>query len=64
MDKCNFLVKGEEIYVGTWYLSKGFGIEHRVLKRFINRYKGEFEEMGVVATGTQQPTSKKGVTYG
>jgi len=60
MDIKSFIVKGDEIYVGTWFLSKGFKVEHRALKRLINRYKSEFEELGVVVLATQQPTSKKG----
>ena len=49
-----------EPVVATGKLAKGFGVEHRAIKRLINRYKSEFEEWGVITTALPKPSSEKG----
>ncbi len=36
----------EDLFVGTWDLSQGFDIEHRIIKRHIQNFKEEFERFG------------------
>lgn len=60
MEKTIIEIRDEDLFVGTWDLSKGLGVEHRALKRLINRYKTEFESFGVVTTRLQQLETKKG----
>lgn len=59
MDKNLLVIKDNDVFVGTWKLSKGFEVEHRALKRLVKRYQSEFEELGFVATPLQQIDSKK-----
>lgn len=60
MENALVVVKDNELFVGTWDLAQGFGVEHRALTRLIKKYKSEFEELGVVTTALQQLESKKG----
>jgi phage regulator Rha-like protein len=43
-------IKDNDLKVGTGTLSKGFGVEHRALKRLVMKYKNEFETWGLIAT--------------
>lgn len=52
-------IKNNEVLVGTDMLSKGFGVEHRALKRLVVKYKKEFDEWGFVATPLLQIGPKK-----
>ena len=55
------IIKNNELYVGTWRLSKGFGVDHRYLKRTVEKYKNEFEEFGFkVVHNSESGTKKKG----
>ena len=47
-------IKDNDLMVGTGMLSKGFGIEHRALKKLIVKYKNEFEEWGLIASPVQK----------
>jgi phage regulator Rha-like protein len=58
MDSGLIIIKGEELLVGTWKLSKGFGVEHRSLKRLVDKYKSEFETFGFITTPLQQIDKK------
>lgn len=51
-------ISGNELHVGTWNLSKGFGIEHRILKRFITKYEEDFKEFGFSITTQWQRRSE------
>lgn len=53
------IIKDFDMYVGTWTLSKGFDVEHRLLTNLIKKYKTEFEELGFVAFQMQQIDHKK-----
>ncbi len=46
----------------TWILKDGFGFknDHRYLVRMVQKYKSDFEELGVVTTERQKPKSKNG----
>lgn len=44
MQKDLIIVQNNELFVGTWRLSQGFGIEHRSLTRLVKKYKSEFLE--------------------
>lgn len=54
------IVQNDELYVGTWDLSQGFEVEHRMLTRFVKRYEKDFEDFGFIATQRQRMTEKKG----
>lgn len=54
------VVNGKELRAGTWFLSKGYGVEHRSLKRLVTKYKIEFEEFGIITTPLQQLNVKAG----
>lgn len=54
------MIQNKDCFVGTWDLSKGFNVEHRAITRLVEKYRNEFEELGVVATPLQQPSGKKG----
>ncbi len=41
-------MENNDLWVGTFDLSKGFGLEHRYLKRLIEKYPNEFSEFGIV----------------
>ena len=43
-------LKNNELLTGTGILAKGFGVEHRALKRLVVKYKSEFETWGLIAT--------------
>jgi hypothetical protein len=47
-------LKNNDLKVGTGRLSKGFGVEHRALKKLIVKYKNEFEEWGLIASPMQK----------
>jgi phage regulator Rha-like protein len=47
-------IKDNDLVVGTGALSQGFGVEHRALKKLINKYKNEFEEFGLIASPVQK----------
>ena len=51
--------KNNDLMVGTGILSKGFGVEHRALKRLIVKYKSEFEEWGIVTTRLPKLSQRK-----
>jgi len=46
--------KNNDLMVGTGILSKGFGVEHRALKKLIVKYKNEFETWGLIASPMQK----------
>ena len=50
----------DEPRVGTWILSNGFEVEHRALRKLVTKYKPEFNELGVIASAVQKPSSKGG----
>lgn len=54
------IVMNDDLFIGTWTLSKGFKVEHRALKKLIVKYKSEFEEIGVITSAMQKPTTEKG----
>ena len=54
------MIRNNQLVVGTSELAKGFGVEHRAIKRLVNKYKSEFEEWGVIATPLQKLSSEKG----
>jgi hypothetical protein len=54
------MIRNNDLIVSTWDLSKGFGVEHRQLKRFVEIYRPEFEEFGVIAHMRIKSTEKKG----
>jgi phage regulator Rha-like protein len=60
MEKMMVEIKNEDLFVGTWDLSKGFDVEHRILKKLIKHYETDFQGLGAVALRVQQPTSIKG----
>lgn len=41
------IVKDNELYVSTWELSLGFGVDHRYIKKTVDKYKTEFLEFGI-----------------
>ena len=47
-------LKNNDLMVGTGILSKGFGVEHRALKKLIVKYKNEFDEWGLIASPMQK----------
>lgn len=52
-------VKDNEPYISTWELSKGFEVDHRILKRFVKKYKTDFEEWGTVTHMCNESVEKK-----
>jgi len=52
-------IKKNDLMVRTGSLSKGFGVEHRALKKLIVKYKSEFETWGVIASPMQKLDGKK-----
>lgn len=60
MEEKIVMIRNGELEVGTWDLSIGFEQDHRHLKRLIEKYKNEFDEMGMVAFRRQRKTGKKG----
>ena len=50
-------IENNDLLVGTWDLSKGFEMEHRALKRLIEKYKPEFEEFGELKSNVFQQDS-------
>lgn len=53
-----FLQK-DELFVSSWDLSLGFGVEHRAIIKLIKKYKQEFETFGILAPTMQQLRKKK-----
>jgi phage regulator Rha-like protein len=60
MEKGIIVLQNNEPRAGTWNLSKGFEVEHRALKKLVNKYFIEFEEFGVVTPAVQKPQDKGG----
>lgn len=60
MQKNIVTVVQDEPRVGTWVLSAGFEVEHRALRKLVAKYKTEFNELGVIASAVQKPSSKGG----
>lgn len=54
------IIKNNELFTTTLEMSKGFGIDHRQVTTLLNKYKSEFEELGVITSAMQKPSSKKG----
>lgn len=54
------VIRDDEPRVSTWDLSLGFKVEHRALKRLIERYRSEFEELGIITTPLQKLILKAG----
>jgi phage regulator Rha-like protein len=38
----------------SWILKDGFEVEHRAVTKLIKKYKSEFEEFGIIASGMQK----------
>lgn len=61
MDTNIVKIQDEELIVGTWDLSLGFELEHRVLKKFIKKYQSDFEEFGFsIASQVQRRSIQHG----
>lgn len=55
------VVKNNELYVGTWMLSQGFAVDHRYLKRMVEKYNSDFLEFGfTVASNVESGEKKRG----
>lgn len=55
----SLIIKNDDIYIGTWELSKGFDVEHRALKNLIRKYESEFADLGFIASAMQRIETKK-----
>lgn len=51
MEKQIVKIEKNDLIVGTFDLSKGFGMRHRTLKDLIEKYKQEFQSLGEVRKG-------------
>lgn len=61
MSKTILVVRDDDLFIGTWELSKNFKVEHRSLKKLVIKYKEEFEDVGSVAPAMQRtPPNKAG----
>lgn len=39
-------IRGNDLTIGTWFLSKGFDLRHNILKDLIEKYRDKFEQIG------------------
>ena len=60
MESSVVVLHNEEPRAGTWEMSKGFETEHRFLCRIVEKYRDEFEGMGVVSFQRQKPKERGG----
>lgn len=60
MEKGLVVLQGAEPRAGTLIMSQGFKVEHRALRKLVIKYKTDFEELGVITSRVQKPTSKEG----
>ncbi len=51
MQKGIVTIHNDDLWVGTFDISKGFGLEHRYIKILIEKYKSHFEEFGNIKRG-------------
>jgi len=54
------VLHNNEPRAGTWILSKGYEVEHRAARRLVIKYRTEFEEFGIIATGLQKSNQGAG----
>lgn len=59
MENAMVVLQEKEPRAGTLIMSHGFGVEHRALRKLVIKYKTEFEELGIIASGMQKIVHEK-----
>ena len=59
MAKTILIIKGDDLFIGTWELSKNFQIEHRAIKKLVRKYSSEFDDVGSIAPAMQRIKPEK-----